>query len=71
MKIEFEKEYLYELYSEGNAKKKKYNIFPNKVITKYKETIDKLRAANRIEDLFVINSLNYERLKGKKSIWKV
>jgi proteic killer suppression protein len=66
MEIEFEKEYLEELYTDRKTSKKKYNTFPKKVVNKYQETIDKLRAATRIEDLFVINSLNYERLKGKK-----
>lgn len=66
MEIEFEKEHLKELYTEGKARKKKYNTFPKKVIEKYIVAINKLKGATRIEDLFVINSLNYERLKGKK-----
>ena len=65
MKIEFEKEYLEQLYSEGKAKAKKYR-FPKGVIKKYKETVDKLKNANKIEDLFPFRSLNYEKLIGNK-----
>ena len=36
------------------------------MINKYKQTIDKLRVANRIEDLFPFKSLNYEKLIGDK-----
>lgn len=66
MKIEFEKEYLEELYCEGKSKNKKYRFQPN-IIKKYKETIDRLRASNKIEDLFSIKSLNYEKLNGDKN----
>jgi proteic killer suppression protein len=65
MEIVFEKDYLEELYTSGKAKGKKYR-FQKSVTDKYIQTIDKLRAADRIEDLFVLNSLNYEKLKGTK-----
>ncbi len=65
MKIKFEKDYLKELYEEGKSKNKKYR-FQKAVIVKYKNAIDKLRVANKIEDLYPIKSLNYEKLKGKK-----
>lgn len=65
MKIIFEEEYLEELYSEGKTKNKKHR-FQKNVIAKYKQTIDKLRVAKRIEDLFPIKSLNYEKLIGNK-----
>lgn len=65
MKIIFEKEYLEELYTTGKTKSKKHRFQPE-VVRKYMETIDKLRAANRIEDLFVIRSLHYEKLLGDK-----
>jgi len=65
MKIIFEEEYLEELYSEGKAKNKKHR-FQNTVIKKYKQTIDNLRVAKKIEDLFPIKSLNYEKLIGNK-----
>ncbi len=65
MKIVFEKDYLEQLYTDGKAKGKKYR-FAKGVISKYKQTIDKLRVAGKIEDLFVLRSLNYEKLIGDK-----
>ena len=65
MIIEFEKEYLRQLYENGVARNKKYR-FQKEVIKKYKNSIDKLRAAQRVEDLFQIKSLNYEKLIGDK-----
>jgi len=65
MIIEFEKDYLKELYEEGKAKSKK-NRFQPAIIKKYKNTIDALRAANCIEELFLFRSLNYEKLVGDK-----
>lgn len=65
MKIVFEKDYLEQLYAVGKAKGKKYR-FPKGVISKYKQTIDKLRVANKIEDLYIFKSLNYEKLIGDK-----
>ena len=65
VKIEFESEYLRELYEDGKAKKKKYRFQPS-VIKKYKNTVDTLRVVNRIEELFLFNSLNYEALSGDK-----
>lgn len=65
MKIEFEKEYLEQLYTEGKAKGKKYRFQPS-IISRYKQTIDKLRVADNVEDLYPIKSLNYEKLKGDK-----
>lgn len=66
MEIIFEKDYLEQLYEIGKAKNKKYR-FQKTVIKKYKNTIDKLKVANQIEDLFPIKSLNYEKLKGDKN----
>ncbi len=65
MEIEFEQDYLRELYEEGKAKGKKYRFQPS-IIKKYKSTIDTLRVAKRIEDLFLFRSLNYEKLIGDK-----
>lgn len=65
MEIEFQKEYLKQLYEEGKAKSKKY-LFQKSVVKKYKNAIDKLRVAERIEDLYPIKSLNYEKLIGEK-----
>lgn len=63
MLIEYEKDYLKELYEQGKCKNKKYR-FQSQVIQKYQRRIDTLIAAVRMEDLFVFNSLNFESLSN-------
>jgi toxin HigB-1 len=65
MEIIFEKEYLQELYTEGKAGKKKYR-FPKQVIKQYKKAVERLELAQNIEELYQINSLNYEKLTNSK-----
>ena len=65
MKVEFEKEYLRELYETGKATNKKYRFQPQ-VVNGYLKCVRILRNAIRMEDLFLIKSLNYEKLKGDK-----
>ena len=66
MIVEFGKVYLKDLYTKGesNDKKPRYRI---DVIKRYKRGIDYLKWASRKEDLFRINSLNFEALKGNKA----
>ena len=61
MIVEYEKEYLRELYETGKCTNKKYR-FQRQVVAKYQKRIDTLIAATRKEDLFVFNSLNFEAL---------
>ena len=61
--VEYEKDYLEELYNNGKCTNKKYR-FQKPVISKYQKRIDTLMAATRIEDLFVFNSLNFEALEN-------
>lgn len=63
MVIEYEKEYLQELYESGHCKNKKYR-FQKQVVQKYQKRIDTLMGATRMEDLFVFNSLNFEALNN-------
>jgi len=65
MIVTFEKQYLCDLYEKGKSNDKKHRFQPY-IIEKYKERIDTLKKANRIEDLFLISSLNYEVLQGDK-----
>jgi len=65
MKIEFEKEYLSELYYTGKTTDKKYRFQPQ-VVKGYLKCVRLLIKAVRMEDLYSIKSLNYERLKGDK-----
>ncbi len=66
MEITFEKEYLSELYYKGKTSDKKYRFQPE-VIKRYKLRIEALESADCIEDLFQINALHYEALKGDKA----
>ncbi|MDR1877750.1 MAG: type II toxin-antitoxin system RelE/ParE family toxin [Flavobacteriaceae bacterium] len=66
MYVIFDKEYLQELYETGKTNDKKHRFQPD-VIGKYRKRIETLLDAKRIEDLFTINSLNYEVLKGDKA----
>jgi toxin HigB-1 len=62
MEIEYEKDYLRELYEDGKCKNKKFRFQPQ-VVNKYQMRVDTLIGATRIEDLFVLNSLNFESLE--------
>lgn len=70
MVIEYDKEYLKELYEDGKCKSKKYR-FDSAVVRKYQKRIDTLMAATRIEDLFIFNSLNFEALKGQSDSFSI
>lgn len=61
MEIVFEKEYLRELYEDGRTSNKNYRFQPD-VVKRYRDAIDKLIVAQKIEDLFLYNSLNYKKL---------
>ena len=65
MKILFDKEYLRELYENGNTANKKYR-FQKDIIKRYQRKIEILVNSETIESLFRINSLNYEVLSGDK-----
>ena len=66
MKIEFEQVYLRELFEEGKASGKKHRYQPQ-VIKQYRKAIERLEIADKIEDLYHVGSLNYEKLSGKKN----
>ena len=59
------KKYLRELYETGKTTDKKHRFQPQ-VVNCYLKCIRALHRATRIEDLFLIKSLNYEKLKGDK-----
>ena len=63
MEIKFDKEYLKELYEQGRTKSKKYRFQPQ-VIKKYQKRIDTLAGVTKIEELFTLNSLNFEALES-------
>ena len=57
----FEEDYLKDLYTERSSSDKKHCYQPD-IIKRYKRCVDYLKAASRKEDLFLINSLNFEAL---------
>ena len=65
MIIEFDKDYLRELYTEGRTNDKKHR-YQTEVITANQKAVFVLSSANTITDLFRNNALNYEVLKGDK-----
>jgi len=65
MEIIFAKEYLKELQLTGKTSDKRYRFQPD-IVKRYRKTIDRLAGARRIEDLFHIASLGYEKLTGDK-----
>ncbi|MCH5236928.1 MAG: type II toxin-antitoxin system RelE/ParE family toxin [Muribaculaceae bacterium] len=65
MIITFEEDYLKDLYTEGSSSDKKHRYQPE-IIKRYKRCVDYLKSATRKEDLFRINSLNFEALHGDK-----
>ena len=63
MKVEFEKEYLRELYDTGKTTDKKHRYQPQ-VVNGYLKCVKALIDAEKIEELFTYNSLCYEKLKN-------
>lgn len=73
MNIEFEDEALEELFITGTTEIKRYKRLPVDIIKRYIKVVNYLRAAGRIEDLYVIKSLHYEKksgnLKNEEVVW--
>ena len=56
MNIEFDSTALEELYSSGTTlDNKRYKRLPEDIIKRYVKTVNYLKAARRIEDLYLIN----------------
>ena len=65
MNVEFEKDYLADLYEKGKTTDKKHRFQPN-IVKRYLKCVKVLMSISRMEDLFTFQSLNYEKLKGDK-----
>ncbi len=65
MKIIFEKEYLRDLYLYRRTNDRKHWFQPQ-IVNKYVKIIKMMSDAPEITRFMLINSLNYEKLKGKK-----
>ena len=65
MYIEFDKDYLRELFDNGHTSDKKHRYQPE-VIRGYYKCVMFLKRAESVEQLYRIHSLNYEVLQGEK-----
>ena len=66
MEIKFEKDYLRELFYDGEAKDKQHRFQPQ-VVRKYIRVVNILESVNKPVDLFRYHSLHYEKLVGDKA----
>ena len=66
MNITSEDPSLLELYEHGKTSNMRYRRLERPVIRGYKKAVDALIAARRIEDIFPLKGLNYEKLKGDR-----
>lgn len=66
MYIEFDKNYLRELFEQGSTSDKKHRYQPE-VIRGYYKCVMFLKRAKNVEQLYRIHSLNYEVLQGDKN----
>lgn len=64
MNVYIEDNALLELLQEGCTCSKKYKKLPKDVINGFQKAFRFISEASRIEDLYRIKSLNYERLSG-------
>lgn len=74
MNIIFETKALEELYTTGTTSDNNYKRLSKDVVKRYVKVVNYLKAARRIEDLFLIKSLHYEKKKGDlngvDAVWK-
>ena len=73
MIIEFEDKALEDLFITGTTSDNRYKRLSHDVVKRYVKVMNYLRAATRIENLFLINSLHYEKkrgnLEGLDAVW--
>ena len=64
MNIEFDNAALEELYTSGATQDHQYKRLSKDIIKRYIKVVYYLKSARRLEDLFLIKSLHYEKKKG-------
>lgn len=73
MNIAFEDKALEELYLKGKTSAKRYARLSLDVVKRYAKVVNYMRAASRIEDLYHVGSLHYEKksgtMKGVEAVW--
>lgn len=63
MNIKFENDALAELYTIGSTQAHQYKRLPKDIIKHYVKVVNYLKAARRLEDLFLIKSFIMKRRK--------
>ena len=73
MNIEFDNTALEELYTNGETQDHQYKRLSKDIVKRYIKVVNYIRGARRLEDLFQIKSLHYEKkkgdLKGSEAVW--
>ncbi len=64
MKIFFVDKALEELYTSGTTTNNQYRKLSKDVVKQYVKVVNYIKAVRRIEDLYCIKSLHYEKKKG-------
>jgi proteic killer suppression protein len=64
MNIEFENTALEELYTKGETQDHQYKRLSKDIVKRFVKVVNYMKGARRLEDLFLIKSLHYERKKG-------
>ncbi len=64
MNIDFENTALEELYTTGATQDHQYKRLQPNIIKQYVKVVNYIKAATRLEDLYRIKSLHYEKKKG-------
>ena len=64
MNIEFNNTALEELYTNGETQDHQYKRLSKDIVKRYIKVVNYIRGARRLEDLFQIKSLHYEKKKG-------
>lgn len=64
MNIAFENSSLEELYTTGKTSDHQYKRLPQDIIKRFIKVVNYIKAVRKLEDLFLIKSLHYEKKKG-------
>ena len=64
MNISFNDSALEELYTTGSTNVRKYKKLSQEIVKQYVKTVNYIKATTRVEDLYLIKSLHYEKKKG-------
>lgn len=65
MEIKFEKDYLRELFYNGESSDKQHRYQPQ-IVRKYVRVVNILDSVERVADLYRYRALHYEKLQGDK-----